>query len=100
MDKEDDSYIEESVYSNQEDCRRQDAADRQRQEEEEDCRCQEQQDLERQQQEEENCCRQEQQDLECQRQQELKGPTKEECAMFRILYSKFMGQSEDYLDTI
>ena len=101
MEEENASYFEESFYSNQEDRCRQEAADCQRQEEEEeeDCRRQEQQDLERQQQEEEDRRRQEQ-DLERQRQQKLKGPTIEQCAMIRILYSKFMEQSEDYLDTI
>ena len=115
MEEENASYFEESFYSNQEDCRRQEAADRWRQEEEEDRRhqeqdlerqrqeeenrCRQEQDLEHQQQEEENCRRQEQ-DLERQRQQKLKGPTIEQCAMFCILYSKFMGQLDDYLDTI
>ena len=87
MEEENASYFKESFYSNQEDRRRREAADCRRQEEE-DCRHQEQ-DLERQRQEEEN-----------RRRQEQDGPTLEKCAMFRILYSKFMGQLENYLDTI
>ena len=87
MEEENASYFKESVYSNQEDRRRREAADRRRQEEED--RRHQEQDLERQRQEEENHCRQEQD-----------GPTIEKCAMFRILYSKFMGQTDNYLDTI
>ena len=104
MEEENASYFEESVYSNQEDRRRREAADRRRQEEED--RRHQEQDLERQRQEEENRRRQEQ-DLERQRQeeenrrrQEQDGPTLEKCAMFRILYSKFLGQKDNYLDTI